>query len=253
MGVRRTVATFLGAAALLAEEPRAGACSCVPPRPEMVGIAALASGVPRNAKIRAVVPHGGTLRLRERAGANVETTERRSVLGEVDLVELTPRALLAKSALHEVYVPRPEPEAPQALVIGAFTTGETTDDVAPTLDAVKAPRVFADDRAASSMCGTRATSVAVEATASDAQPAPGVATLVGIWAERNGKLETDRPPDAFGLGSVTLGRSGLCDPTAFAFDPRGGPFTFLVAAFDVAGNTSAPRKVTVVLPARSAR
>lgn len=219
----------------------------------MVGIVQLASGVPRNAKVRAVVPRGDTLRVRERGGADVEVTERRSLLGEVELVELTPRAPLAKGTLHEVYVPSAAGVAPQALVVGAFTTGDGTDDVAPTLDKVKSTRVVADDRAVSSICGTRATSIVVEATASDANAAPGVPTLVGIWAEKNGKLSTDRPPDAFGSGTITLGRSSLCDPTSFAFPARGGLFTFLVAAFDAAGNTSAPRKVSISLPARSAQ
>ena len=250
---RGWVTAALATAALFAEAPHAGACSCVPPSPHMVGIVQLASDVPRNAKVRAVVPRGDAVRLRERAGADIEVTVRRSGLGVFDVVVVKARGPLAYRTLHEVYVPSSPGAAPQAHVIGAFTTGDGTDDVAPTLDAVKPPRVFADDRAASSLCGTRATSVVVDASARDAQAIDGVLTLVGIWAEKDGKLSTDRPPDAFGSGAVTLGRSSLCDPTSFSFPPRGGPFTFLVAAFDAAGNTSPPRKLTVVLPARSAR
>ncbi len=207
------------------------------------------TNVPRNARVRAVVAHEDVVALRVHGGARVDTKVRRTAIGDVDLVELEPSSLLAARTTYEVFVPRPPGEAPQAIVFGAFTTGDRTDDQAPTLGAVKDVRVIQDTNAHGGMCTTRALHVSLAAATSDAGSSPDE-VLVGIWTDKDGKLSTDRLPDAFGAGTITLGRSSLCDWAAFSFPKNGGPFTFVVAAFDVAGNKSAPRKVTVTLPAQ---
>lgn len=253
MSPRAGVAALAVGVALLVDVSPSSACSCAPPRPTVVSPALDARGVARNAKVHALVAGSeDEVALRLRGGARIAGKTERRKHGDQELVELTPGTPLDANAAYEVFLPQPAGSAPQAIVIGAFTTGDAKDDAPPTLVKVANARVHWTPRAQSSMCGTSEVSVSFDVDAADPGAPGGARPLVALWAEKNGVVATDRLPDAVSTTtSIGLGRSGLCDPSSFAFPPAGGSFTFAFAAVDLAGNRSAPRRMTVTLPRRT--
>ncbi len=255
----RSAVSVLGlslAAAIAGHATPADACSCLGPHAIALSPPLEAVGVPRNAHVRGLVPvapGSGRLLLRQRKGADVPTLDKRAHQGDVDLVELVPRAALAPSTSYEIVVRDDAAVAPNH-VIGFFTTGTDSDTKPPALNAgVKARVEGGGGRGAPSMCQTNLPYVSVEAAGSDDRALP---LLFGIWVAKKGQLALDDPPDAIGESSprgLTLGKSSLCAMSDYAFPPGGGPLTIAVAAMDVAGNTSPPRRFDVVVPASRRR
>jgi hypothetical protein len=251
---RGALAALAAGAALFVDVSPSRACSCAPPRPTVVSPVLDARGVAPNARVLAFVPDAADeVALRRQGGARVVgvKTDRRKQ-GDQELVELTPANPLDANTAYEIFVPQPPGTVPQAIVIGAFTTGDAKDTTPPALVKVTNPRVHWTPRAQSSMCGTSEVNVAFDVEAVDPGAPGGHAPLVALWAEKNGVVTVDRLPDAVSAtSSIDLGRTSICDPGSFPFPPAGGSFTFAFAAVDVAGNRSAPRRMTVTLPRRT--
>jgi hypothetical protein len=250
---QRAALLFVGVAlALVARD--AGACSCAGPQETLVTPSRV-DDAPLNTKVRVEVPtqQGPTppatrLVLRVHGGKEVDTQARVAKQGDVDLHELTPLGGLAASTQYEVAVIDPN-RRPKTIVIGTFKTGTTSDQTAPSLDAITfnppAPTGAGNGRVmVLSSCSISGPRVHFESVAATDRGRPNAQLLYGVWlGDATGKIDATKPPTRLlqpGQKTLTVGADSGCSVHDFPF-PKTGFADLGVAAIDEAGNRSALR------------
>lgn len=239
----------VAAASLVAHDARA--CSCVGPRMAML-TPVRAQAAPLNTRVRIEAPSStarATFVLRAHRGAVVPTAVTVISSSSLDVVELTPNTPLARETRYEVAVVDPS-AVPSTTVVGTFTTGTTTDTVAPKVKSYGTAKTRMNlGHVGGGMCSIRGPWIELEGLAVEDPGRPDAELAYAIWGpDGTGKLDTKGPPTAIYRphdGRLFIGRTSLCDPRDF---PLSGPRTTLaVAAVDEAGNRGPERRFTLDL------
>lgn len=238
----------VAAAGLVAHDARA--CSCVGPRMAML-TPVRAQAAPLNTRVRLEVPHQAkpSFVLRAHRGAAVPTSVTVLSGAELDTVELTPTAPLTRETRYEVAIVDPS-AVPSTTVVGTFTTGTTTDTVAPKVKSYGTAKTRMNlGHVGGGMCSIRGPWVEIEGLSVEDPGRPDAELAYAIWGpDSTGKLDTKGPPTTIYRaheGRLFIGRTSLCDPREF---PLSGPrVTLAVAAVDESGNRGPERRFTLDL------
>lgn len=230
----------------------ADACSCAPPRPEMLSPARLAKA-PVNARVRLTLPNylKGSLVLRKHQGADVPHQRIDSAGRSMPHVELVPKQQLEPNTRYEVALVNPE-EHPSTFVFGTFVTGTDVDTVAPTDPKITRTVVNAQRWSAMTSCAVGTPWAQIVLNKSEDPGRTDVPVLYAVWAATGkAKIDLNGPPTAFvqeAEGKLKLGRTSYCDPDEFPL-PTNGTVSLAIAAVDPAGNRSAVQRTTLVMSA----
>jgi hypothetical protein len=158
--------------------------------------------------------------------------------GSLTLVELTPQSALPSNTRFEVAMVDRNAHPP-ITVIGTFKTGTAPDTTAPRLDSVGHVGVHLNAQFGGGMCTIAGPWVTVSGMTvhddrADAQLG------YAVWGpDAAGRIDTTKNPDAILFpyqGTISIGRTSLCDPRDFAF--KGTAVSLAIAAVDESGNTS---------------
>jgi hypothetical protein len=234
----------LAAPALLSTDARA--CKCGPPDVQML-TPNKADDVPLNTRVRFEVPRSRAARRVLRAvGSTVEVSVVEQVLpdGEVNVVELSPRAALQPSTRYEVALIDPSAQ-PGTVVFGTFKTGTAADNAAPVVKSAGTVEAHRNVDYGGGDCSIRGPWVDVRAAAAEDPSRPKAQILWGVWTkDASGKIDASKPPSTIlspWRDTITIGQRNSCDPRGFPV-PDTGVFTFGLAPLDEAGNAG-PLKI----------
>jgi hypothetical protein len=203
---------------------------------------------PLNVHARIEAPTGGfaarSFVLRAHDGASVPALLRSTPGPEVTIAELVPTTPLAPLTRYEVATVDAT-KHPATIVIGTFKTGTSADTKAPRLERVGRPRTTLNTRFGGGDCSIQGPWITLDGVVARDPDRAGAQLAYGVWqADKGGKLDTTRPPDAlvFPRGdALAIGQTSLCDVHVFAFD---APVVSLaIAAIDESGNASAPTRL----------
>jgi hypothetical protein len=231
----------IAASAALAE-PESRACSCVGPQLSFLS-PVHADDAPLNVHVRIEAPSSGlsaqTLVLRVHDGSTVAAQVRTIPGPTVTIAELVPAAPLAPLTRYEVATVDAT-KHPATTVIGTFKTGTSTDTKPPRLERVGRPRTTLNTQFGGGDCSIQGPWITVGGIVARDPDRPGAQLAYGVWqADKGGKLDTTRPPDALVFpyqDTIAIGQTSLCDMHAFAFDSA--VVSLAIAAIDESGNAS---------------
>jgi hypothetical protein len=251
---RLLLAIVLGAV-LLPRDARACSCGVGPPR-----LLTPARHVPAalNAKVRVAIatpwytkPTDHVELRTVEGGAVVPVTERRMLLGSLEIVELMPRAPLSKNTRYALALVRSD-QKPSTWIFGSFRTGADVDRQAPVLSPLGTVKTGGGFSGSFDMCGTYDVYANVHSVVASDPGRSDARLLYGVWvADAAGRVDASKPPP--GLleleegNWLAIGNADLCNMLKFPFPPRRN-VVLGIAAVDEAGNTSALRTVRVRFP-----
>jgi hypothetical protein len=230
------------AASAALPEPESHACSCVGPQLSFLS-PVHADDAPLNVRVRIEAPSSGlsaqTLVLRVHDGATVAAQVRTVPGPTVTIAELVPVAPLAPLTRYEVATVDAT-KHPATTVIGTFKTGTSADTKPPRLERVGKPRTTLNTQFGGGDCSIQGPWITVGGIVARDPDRPGAQLAYGVWqADRGGKLDTTRPPDALVFpyqDTIAIGQTSLCDMHAFAFESA--VVSLAIAAIDESGNVS---------------
>jgi hypothetical protein len=233
------------AASAVLPEPESHACSCVGPQLSFLS-PAHADDAPLNVHVRLEAPSSGlsarALVLRVHDGPTVATQVRTTPGPSVTIAELVPTAALSPLTRYEVATVDTT-KHPSTIVIGTFQTGTSTDTRPPRLERVGRPRTTINTQFGGGDCSIQGPWITVGGIVASDPDRPGAQLAYGVWqADKGGKLDTTRPPDALVFprqkDTIAIGQTSLCDVHAFTFDSA--VVSLAIAAIDESGNASPP-------------
>jgi hypothetical protein len=230
----------------------ARACSCMGPHDTFVGPAG--DDVPIGAVVRVAVPTRSShapaaVVVGEVGGSKVDAGVRSWPDGQLTVIELRPTARLKPTTRYEVAVVDPK-AYPSTRVFGTFQTGAGEDRTAPKLDAIGTAVAKVNAHPNGGSCGIAGPWIEIGPVHAEDPGRPNAQLMFAVWAaDAAGHIDTAKPPQALVQpyqGTITLGRSSLCDPHDFPI-PKAPFLALAIAAIDESGNLSPARKLRVDL------
>lgn len=229
----------------------AHACSCVPPKPELLAPSHQLPA-PLNTHARIFLPAypKGQLVLRKHRGTDVTTKRIDSPLQNSSYVDLVPEKPLDAETRYEVALIRPDVH-PSTLVFGTFVTGQASDTLAPLAPKISRAAVNGDRASAMTSCSVNTPWIEVFLAATAHDPDRDQAQLLyAVWASQGRTaVDLNAPPTAYiqeDRGKLKLGRTSYCDPDEFPLPTR-GTVQLAIAAVDEAGNRSPVQRTSLVM------